>query len=128
MLIKDSYRNTILATETVPRGNMLIIKGRLGWFLMDKPSIKVFCTSNDTAQLTPALCQLLLPLSPPTRIELFVNNFSVLSQISALQVGNEALVRLEHYNAILKGVIMYKGSLPTLKGDYFGVELLVRTL
>ena len=89
---------------------------------MDKSSVKVFCTSDHTTKLTSAMYQLLLPLSPPARIELFVNS---LHQITALQVGDEVLIKLDHYNIIPKAVIRYKGSLPALKGEYFGVELLV---
>ena len=89
---------------------------------MEKSSVKVFCTSDQTAKLTSAMSQLLLPLSPLARIELFVNS---LRQITTLQVGDEVLVKLDHYNIIPKAVVRYKGSLPSLKGEYFGVELLV---
>ena len=97
---------------------------------MEKSSVKVFCTSDHTAKLTSAMSQLLLPLSLPARIEMFVNNLNILHQITALQVDDEVLVKLDHYNIIPKAIIKYKGSLPDskgnyLKGDYFGVELLV---
>jgi len=125
LLIKDSFRKTFIATETVPMGTILNFRGQRGWFLMGKPSVQVFCTSDDTARLTTALLRLLLPLSPPVRIELFVNNLNVLNQMTLLQINDEALVKLDHHNVILKAVIRYKGSLPALKGDYFGIELLV---
>jgi len=127
LLIKDSFRKTFITTETVPMGTILIFnfRGQRGWFLMGKPNVQVFCTSDDTARLTPALLRLLLPLSPPARIELFVNNLNALNQMTLLQIDDEVLVKLDHHNVILKAIIRYKGSLPALKGDYFGIELLV---
>ena len=92
---------------------------------MDNSNIRVSCTSSDVLIIPPVLLPLIIPLDNATRLELLVNNVSLLYKIAALQVGDEVLVKINDHNVVLKAVIRYRGAVPNTKGEHFGVELLV---
>ena len=95
------------------------------WLLMDNSSIRVPCTSSDVFLIPSFLLPLMILLDNAIRLELLVNNVSLLCKIAALQVGDEVLVKINDHNVLLKAVIRYRGAVPNTKGQHFGVELLV---
>jgi len=128
LLLKDCHQHTVLSKlkEIVRKGNIVVHKGRSGWLLMDNTNIRVSCKSDDIIRIPSVLLPLLIPVEPTVRLELLIKKFSLLRQISALQVGDEVYVKLDHCSIPLKAVIKFRGVLlPTMKAEYFGVELLV---
>ena len=127
LLLKDCHRYTFLPIprEIIPKGSIVIHKGVKGWFLIDSSNVRALCTSNDVIRIRPDLLSLLVPLGYSARIELFVNNLNLLYKIATLKIGDEVLVKLDDHNVMIKAVIKYRGTLPFMKGEYFGVELLV---
>lgn len=127
LLLKDCRQHTVLSPlkEIVRKGNIIVYKGRSGWLLMDDTNVRVSCKSEDIIKIPSVLLPLLVPVKPTMRLELLIKKLSLLFQISVLQVGDKVYVKLDHCSIPLKAVIKFRGMLPTTKGEYFGVELLV---
>ena len=125
LLLKDCRQITVLLSKYILKGSIVVHTGTKGWLLMDNSNIRVSCTSSDVLIIPPVLLPLIIPLDNATRLELLVNNVSLLYKIAALQVGDEVLVKINDHNVVLKAVIRYRGAVPNTKGEHFGVELLV---
>ncbi|XP_065906069.1 uncharacterized protein [Dysidea avara] len=129
LFIKDCRQHTVLSPlkEIVRKGNIVVCKGRSGWFLMDSTTTRISCKADDIIRIPSVLLPLLIPVKPTMRLELLIKKLSLLDQISALQVGDEVYVKLDHCSIPLKAVIKFRGILPSMKGEYFGVQLLEET-
>ena len=127
MLLKDCRQHTVLSPlkDFVRKGSIVTYRGKLGWLLLDNVAIRVSCKSDDMIRIPSVLLSLLMPVQQTMRLELLTEKLNLLYKISALQVGNDVYVKADHCSIPLKAVIRFRGILPTLKGECFGIELLV---
>ena len=116
----------------VPKGEIVTHNdSKTSWYLNANPMIRVSCQLSDLKKLPSSIVPYLIAITDPEiRYNLFVNNQTALSRLIKIRIGDKVMVFIEDCGSrmAVKGKIKYVGSLPEMKGFYFGVELLVSTL
>jgi len=130
LLLKDCRQHTVLSPlkDFVRKGSIVTYRGKLGWLLLDNVAIRVSCKSGDMIRIPSVLLSLLMPVQQTMRLELLTKKLNLLYKISALQVDDDVYVKVDRCSIPQKATIRFRGTLPAMEGERFGVELLVGSM
>ena len=129
MLLEDSsYKKTFAYFRgRISKGELVKMHKSNQWIVAySNPPIFIDCQKDQLKIVNPKFTPYLLAVENLySRYDLFINKLDSLTKYMLLNVGGKVDVILEQYPVPSSAVVRYKGELPTKKGVFFGVEILV---
>ena len=114
--------------ENISKGELVQLTTSDQWIMVSSMlhNISVSCQKNQTKFINRSFIPYLLAVTNALlRYNLFIHNTNSLALNVLLNIGDKVDVILEQYNSHSEAVVRYKGTLPTKKGIFFGIEILV---
>ena len=130
MLMEDCPPKKTFAyfRENISKGELVQLTKSDQWIVVSSilHNTSVNCQKSQTKFINRSFIPYLLAVTNALlRYYLFIHNTNSLALNVLLNIGDKVNVILEQYSSPSEAVVRYKGTLPTKRGVFFGIEILV---